>query len=143
MMTWSPRGMALSSHGLLFTYRGEKERRRRRKKEGWRIPPKDFVAPGVSSLSDREEKILPLLFLKIDFKHSLLLITVQPQKWTEEGHSERSVAVIWSLRSENQTEKRNNLPPTASAHAIAITGTLTRTLDRQTKREKLCSVGVG
>lgn len=117
----------------------------KKKRKGWRIPPKDFVAPGVSSLSDREEKIIPLLFLKIDFKYSLLLITAQPLNGLNEqegvvGDSERSMAtVIWSLR----TEKSNNLSPAASAHAIVITGTLTRTLDRQTKREKLCSVGVG
>lgn len=135
--------MAPSSRGLPFTYReGEEERRRRRK---MRDPPEDFCGSRVSSLSDREEKMIPLLFLKIDFKHNLLLITVQPQNGLneQEGYSERSVAVIWSLRTANQTEKRNNLSPTASAHAIAITGTLTRTLDRHTRREKPCSVGVG
>lgn len=73
---------------------------------------------------------------------------MQPQNELNEqegvvGFPERSVAVIWSPRTENQTEKRNNLSPTASAHAIAITGTLARTLDRQTKRQKLCCVGGG
>lgn len=69
------------------------------------------MAPGSRPLSDGEEKIIPLLFLKIDFKYSLLLITVQPQNGLNEqegavGYSERSIAVIWSLRTENQTEKK-------------------------------------
>lgn len=140
--------MALSSHGLLFMYRGGGEEKEEEKKRGMKDSSRGFCGSRVSALSDGEEKIIPLLFLKIDFKYSLLLITVQPQNGLNEhegvvGYSEQSVAVIWSLRTENQTEKRNNLSPTASAHAIAITGTLTRTLDRQTKREKLCSVGVG
>lgn len=42
-----------------------------------------------------------------------------------------------------KSNREKNLSPIASAHAIAITGTLTRTLDRQTKQEKLCSVEVG
>lgn len=57
--------------------------------------------------------------------------------------SERCVAVFWSLRAESQMEKRNNLSSTSSSHAVGITGTLTRTLDRQTEREKLCIVEVG
>lgn len=104
-----------------------------------------FFGSRVSFLSGGE-KILPLLFLKIDFKHSPLLITVRPQNEQNEqegveGYSEDSIAVVWSIRTGNQTEKRNNLSHTASAHAVAITGTLTRTLDRQTKAEKPCSVG--
>lgn len=38
-----------------------------------------FCVSRVSSLFDGEEKIIPLLFLKIDFKYNLLLITEQPQ----------------------------------------------------------------
>ena len=140
--------MAPSFHGLLSTYRGgwrgEEEGEEKKGRDGGFLP-RILWLQGSRPLSDREEKIIPLLFLKIDFKYSLLLITVQPQNGLNEqkgvvGYSERSIAtVIWSLR----TEKSNNLSPTASAHAIVITGTLTRTLDRQTKREKLCSVGVG
>lgn len=141
--------MALSSHGLLFMYRGGAgEEKEEEKKRGMKDSSRGFCGSRVSSLSDGEEKIIPLLFLKIESKYSLLLITVQPLNGLNEqvgvaGYPEQSVAVIWSLRTENQTEKRNNLSPTASAHATAITGTLTRTLDRQTKREKPCSVGVG
>lgn len=72
-----------------------------------------FCGSRVSPLSDGEEKIIPLLSLKIDFKYSLLLITVQPQNGLNEqesvlGCSERNVSVIWSPRTENQT---NCLPP--------------------------------
>lgn len=70
--------------------------------------------------------MIPLLFLKIDFKYSLLLITVQPQ-------NELNEQVRWDvlkgvLLSSGHLElkikqKRNNLSLTASAHATAITGT--------------------
>lgn len=46
MTTWNPSGMALSSPGLLSTYRGAKEWKGGEKKEQWRVPPEDFVAPG-------------------------------------------------------------------------------------------------
>lgn len=70
-----------------------------------------FCGSRVSPLSDGERKVIPLLFLKIDFKYSLLLITVQPQNGLSEqegvvGYSEGSVSVIWSLRMENQTENK-------------------------------------
>lgn len=42
-----------------------------------------FCGSRVSSLSDKE-KIIPLLFLKIEFKYRLLLITVQPQNGLNE-----------------------------------------------------------
>lgn len=62
-------------------------------------------------LSNNEEKIIPLLFLKIDFKYSLLLITVQPQNGLNDqegvvGYSERSVAVISSLKTEKSNREK-------------------------------------
>lgn len=55
-----------------------------------------FCGSRVSSLSDGEKKMIPLLFLKIDFKYNLLLITVQPQNGLNEqecvwGYSEKDM----------------------------------------------------
>lgn len=84
--------------------------------------------------------MIPLLFLKIDFKYSLLLITVQPLNGLNEqegvvGDCESSAAVLQSLELKIK-QKRSNLSPAVSAHAITINGTLTRTLDRQKKERE-------
>lgn len=63
--------MARSSLGLQFTYKEEEEKVARR------IPPEDFVSLGSRPCLIKERKKIPLLFLKIDFKYNLLLITVQ------------------------------------------------------------------
>lgn len=47
------------------------------------IPPVDSVASGSHPCLIEKERILPLLFLKIDFKYNLLLITVKPPGRTE------------------------------------------------------------
>lgn len=63
--------MALSSLGLQFTYKQKGEQ------GGMEASSLGFCGSRVSSLSERGEKIIPLLFLKIDFKYNLLLIKVQ------------------------------------------------------------------
>lgn len=61
--------MARSSRGLLSTYRGDKEEKEEEeKKKNGRM--EDFLLrilwlQGSLPLSDREEKIIPLLFLKL------------------------------------------------------------------------------
>lgn len=60
--------MARSSRGLLSTYRGDKEEKEEEEKKNGRM--EDFLLrilwlQGSLPLSDGEEKIIPLLFLKL------------------------------------------------------------------------------